>query len=92
MQKRLVILGSTGSIGTSAIRVIEHAAGRFQVTGLAAGRRTASLAAQSQNPQSKPGSYASDADALWQQPTSCRPKCRTLRMDGSCSLRSRQRR
>lgn len=46
MNKRLAILGSTGSIGVSTIRVIEHAAGRFQVTGLAAGQRTDDLSAQ----------------------------------------------
>ncbi|HOG51571.1 MAG TPA: 1-deoxy-D-xylulose-5-phosphate reductoisomerase, partial [Lentisphaeria bacterium] len=76
MQKRLVILGSTGSIGTSAIRVIEHAAGRFQVTGLAAGRRTNALAAQARALQPA-WVYASDAAGL--AAADLPPKCRTLR-------------
>ncbi len=76
MQKRLVILGSTGSIGTSAIRVIEHSVGRFQVTGLAAGRRTNALAAQARALQPA-WVYASDADGL--AAADLPPKCRTLR-------------
>jgi 1-deoxy-D-xylulose-5-phosphate reductoisomerase len=41
-RKRLVILGSTGSIGLSALRVVEALADRFQVIGLAT-RRNADL-------------------------------------------------
>ena len=36
--KRIVILGSTGSIGTSAIEIIERSKADFHVVGLAAGR------------------------------------------------------
>ena len=76
MPKRLAILGSTGSIGTSTIRVIEHAAGRFRVTGLAAGRRTDALAAQA-NALQPAWVYASDASAL--AAAGLPPKCRVLR-------------
>ena len=34
--KRLVLLGSTGSIGENALRVIASLPGRFQIVGLAA--------------------------------------------------------
>ena len=37
-QKHIVILGSTGSIGRSALEVIEHHTDRFRVVGLSAGR------------------------------------------------------
>ena len=47
--RRLIVLGSTGSIGVSALEVVEHLAGtgsngpRFEVVGLAAGRRVDEL-------------------------------------------------
>ncbi|RMF73314.1 MAG: 1-deoxy-D-xylulose-5-phosphate reductoisomerase [Acidobacteria bacterium] len=44
--RRLVILGSTGSIGTSALEVVDHLAPRFEVVGLVAGRRVELLAQQ----------------------------------------------
>ena len=75
MPKRLAILGSTGSIGTSTIRVIEHAAGRFRVTGLAAGRRTDVLAAQA-GTLHPAWVYASDAAAL--AAATLPPDCRML--------------
>jgi 1-deoxy-D-xylulose-5-phosphate reductoisomerase len=40
------ILGSTGSIGTNTLKVVERFADRFHVVGLAAGRRTESLREQ----------------------------------------------
>lgn len=46
MVKRIVILGSTGSIGENALAVVRHLAGRFRVTGLVAGQRVARLAEQ----------------------------------------------
>lgn len=46
MRKRIVILGSTGSIGESAFRVVQQLPERFEVIGLAAGCRTARLAEQ----------------------------------------------
>ncbi len=44
--KRLAILGSTGSIGTQALDVVERSRGSFQVTALAAGRNVRALAEQ----------------------------------------------
>ncbi len=46
MRKRVAILGSTGSIGQSALDVIEENPDKFQVVGLAARRNMESLAAQ----------------------------------------------
>ncbi len=46
MQKKVAILGSTGSIGTQALDVIARYPERFTVVGLAAGSRAADLAAQ----------------------------------------------
>ena len=45
-EKRIVILGSTGSIGESALRVVDECPGRFRVAGLAAGSNDARLAEQ----------------------------------------------
>ncbi|MEO8261042.1 MAG: 1-deoxy-D-xylulose-5-phosphate reductoisomerase [Pseudolysinimonas sp.] len=44
--RRIVILGSTGSIGTQALEVIAANRDRFEVVGLAAGTDAAGLAAQ----------------------------------------------
>lgn len=46
MAQRLVILGSTGSIGTSALDVVSHLRDEFEVVGLSAGRNVELLAAQ----------------------------------------------
>jgi 1-deoxy-D-xylulose-5-phosphate reductoisomerase len=50
MPRRLIILGSTGSIGTQAIEVVEHLArcrgDRFEVVGLASGRNAEGLSEQ----------------------------------------------
>ena len=44
--KRIVVLGSTGSIGRSAVKIIEQFRGDFEVVGLAAGRNVDELARQ----------------------------------------------
>src|SRR4051812_41985071 len=44
--KRIAILGSTGSIGQSALAVVDAHADRLQVVGLAAGENAERLAAQ----------------------------------------------
>ncbi len=44
--KRLAILGSTGSIGESALRVVDALPGRFEIVALAGGRRIERLAEQ----------------------------------------------
>jgi 1-deoxy-D-xylulose-5-phosphate reductoisomerase len=46
MRKKVVILGSTGSIGVNTLRVIEANADCFEVAGLAAGSRVEELTAQ----------------------------------------------
>ena len=46
--KRVLILGSTGSIGTQALDVIERAPEAFEVVGLSAGRAHQSLVAQAE--------------------------------------------
>lgn len=46
MKKRITILGSTGSIGKSALDVVRHYPDRFEVVGLAAHRNVSLLAAQ----------------------------------------------
>ncbi len=50
-RRKVVILGSTGSIGTSALKVARQMPERMEVVGLAAGTRVEELAAQ--------------ADVLW---------------------------
>jgi 1-deoxy-D-xylulose-5-phosphate reductoisomerase len=44
--KKIAILGSTGSVGVNALAVIREFPGRFQVTGLGAGRNVQLLRAQ----------------------------------------------
>lgn len=44
--KGIAILGSTGSIGTNTLRVVERLADRFSVVGLAAGTRVEALSEQ----------------------------------------------
>jgi 1-deoxy-D-xylulose-5-phosphate reductoisomerase len=46
MKKRVTILGSTGSIGRSALDVVRHYPERFEVAGLAAGSNATLLAQQ----------------------------------------------
>jgi len=48
VKKRIAILGSTGSIGTSALAVVDAHADRVEVVGLAAGENALALAAQVQ--------------------------------------------
>ena len=45
-RRRVVVLGSTGSVGTQALEVVRAHPDRFEVVGLAAGRDTAAVAAQ----------------------------------------------
>ena len=45
-KRKVVILGSTGSIGTSALKVARQMPERMEVVGLAAGTRVEELAAQ----------------------------------------------
>jgi 1-deoxy-D-xylulose-5-phosphate reductoisomerase len=61
--KGLSILGSTGSIGTNVLRIVDAFPGRFEVVGLAAGRSVESLARQVARLRPRVVSVA-DADAL----------------------------
>src|SRR5690242_6317337 len=59
--KRIAILGSTGSIGTSALSVIDAHADRLTVVGLAAGENADRLAEQVVRYRPKTVSMASNA-------------------------------
>lgn len=65
----VAILGSTGSIGTSTLRVVERHPGRYRVVALAARRSLKELAAQVHRHRPKTAVLA-DADALENAPTS----------------------
>lgn len=60
--KRLAILGATGSIGTSALDIIQHFPEKFSVFALAAGRNIEKLAAQIH--QCKPALVSVETAAL----------------------------
>lgn len=68
--RRVIILGSTGSIGTQAIEVIDKNPDKFQVVGLAAGQNSELLASQREHfslPESKAVLGASAASELVEQ-------------------------
>ena len=48
-EKRIVLLGSTGSIGENVLRIVSDLPGRFRVVGLAAGRNADRVAVIEQN-------------------------------------------
>jgi 1-deoxy-D-xylulose-5-phosphate reductoisomerase len=64
--KRIAVLGSTGSIGRSALAVVEHHADRLRVVGLAAGANVAAMAGQvaAHRPLIVSMAAATDADAV----------------------------
>ena len=51
--KNVVLLGSTGSIGTSTVKVVEDLPGQLQLIGLAAGNNVKLLAEQASRHQSE---------------------------------------
>ncbi len=61
--RRLVVLGSTGSVGEQTLDVVSGFPDRFQVTALAAGRNVAKLAEQVKQFRPSLVSLASEADA-----------------------------
>ena len=63
MKKKLSILGSTGSIGRSALDVVANFPDRFSVVALAAGKRTDLLAEQVRRFGVKVAAVAEKADA-----------------------------
>lgn len=61
MKKRVAILGSTGSIGQSALSVVDTHADRLEVVGLAAGENAERLAAQVERYRPRIASLATGA-------------------------------
>jgi 1-deoxy-D-xylulose-5-phosphate reductoisomerase len=61
--KRIAILGSTGSIGRSTLRVVEAYPERFEIVSLAAGRNLDAAFEQCQRWQPRVVSVAAEADA-----------------------------
>jgi 1-deoxy-D-xylulose-5-phosphate reductoisomerase len=61
--KRIAILGSTGSIGTSALSVVASHSDRLEVVALAAGRNADTLAAQARQYRPKVVALASEEKA-----------------------------
>ena len=94
-QKRVAILGSTGSIGTQALDVIAAHPDRFNVVGLAAGRNVALLHEQvgrASTPRSRPAP-PTDRPACCalrsrHDPTSCLPRPTAPSLSMRCLPRS----
>ncbi len=63
-QKKIAILGSTGSIGTQTLDVIARHPDRFRVVGLAAGSRVADLVEQAKRFSATTVSCAREEDAV----------------------------
>src|SRR5262249_39316430 len=61
--KRIAILGSTGSIGHSTLRIVESYPDRFAVVSLAAGKNVEAAFLQAQRWRPRVMSMASPADA-----------------------------
>src|SRR5690606_20970832 len=63
--KRIAILGSTGSLGTQTLDVIERLPGDFRVVGLAAGQNAELLLQQAERFRPKVVSVSDRAQAEW---------------------------
>ncbi len=63
--KRIAILGSTGSIGRSALKVAAHLKGEVRITGLAAGSSARELWAQAREVRPAVIGLADEAGAAW---------------------------
>ncbi len=61
--KKIVVLGSTGSIGTQALDIVARHPDRFEVAGLAAGNKIESVAGQIEAFRPKIVSVAKESDA-----------------------------
>lgn len=68
-QIRLSIIGSTGSIGESTLKVVDRYSDRLRVVGLAAGRNLSRLLAQREK-------YRPEATAIAQPGSACPPEVR----------------
>ncbi|HVP91164.1 MAG TPA: 1-deoxy-D-xylulose-5-phosphate reductoisomerase [Terriglobales bacterium] len=78
MARTLAILGSTGSIGTSALDVVDRLAGRFEVTALAAGANLPLLARQVEKYRPRLVSVKRPADAEALRPLARRVRLRIV--------------
>jgi len=78
MVRTVAILGSTGSIGTSSLDVIDRMAGRFEVTALAAGSNVSLLARQIKKYRPEVVSVRKKSDAEALRPLSRRLGIRVL--------------
>jgi 1-deoxy-D-xylulose-5-phosphate reductoisomerase len=67
MTKLISILGSTGSIGVNALKVVDHLGGEVEVAGLAAGSNAARLLSQIQRYRPKVVGLADLKQAPWLQ-------------------------
>jgi 1-deoxy-D-xylulose-5-phosphate reductoisomerase len=68
MKKRVLILGSTGSIGRSALTVVRKLSERLEVVGLAAGRQIDELRAQAEEFRPRAiGLFRPPSDVSWRQ-------------------------
>ncbi|VVM06288.1 1-deoxy-D-xylulose-5-phosphate reductoisomerase [Methylacidimicrobium tartarophylax] len=68
MKKRVLILGSTGSIGRSALAVVRKLSERLEVVGLAAGRQIDELRAQAEEFRPRAiGLFSPPAGVSWRQ-------------------------
>lgn len=63
--KRIAILGSTGSVGRSALSVAAHLKGEVLITGLAAGTRAADLWRQARRARPRYIGLADETGAAW---------------------------
>ncbi|MCS6775465.1 MAG: 1-deoxy-D-xylulose-5-phosphate reductoisomerase, partial [Chthonomonadaceae bacterium] len=87
--KKLVILGSTGSIGTQVLDVVQRLPGRFQVVGLAANNNARLLAEQANAFQVPCVSIGQAAlrDEVATRMASCGCNCEVLAgVEGMCAL------
>ncbi|MBP6909519.1 MAG: 1-deoxy-D-xylulose-5-phosphate reductoisomerase [Candidatus Saccharicenans sp.] len=63
-RKKVIILGSTGSIGSSTLDVIRHYPGKFEITGLAGGKNIRLLAEQIEEFRPQAAAVKRPADSL----------------------------
>lgn len=88
-KKKIVILGSTGSVGVNAVKVARHLAAHFEVVGLVARNNLELLAAQAKELQC-PLAITSEAASLERLTRLLPPECRAAAgMDAVCELVSR---
>ena len=85
MMKRLIILGSTGSIGTSTLSVVRQNPEKFQVTALVAGKNVAEMASQCLEFNPKYASMADETSAQALRIILAENNCKTEVLSGKAS-------